>query len=143
MSVRDRQLLQRPRSTSRRRRLGALLIGLILCASPGIARAQNPFAPLPTQPSSTPTATTPAPTTSATSAGSGLSSTEQIGLVGAGIVVIAGIAFLIRRDAHARAPVTTRASASGQRGTAQPKAKRVEQSRAKAKAARRQRKRNR
>lgn len=82
-------------------------------------------------------------TTSTTSAGSGLSNSEQIGLIGAGILLIAGIAYLIRRDAHKRAPVTSRASASGQRGTAQPRAKRVEQSRAKAKAARRQRKRNR
>lgn len=130
-------------STARRRRTCALLVGLALCAGPGTANAQNPFAPLPGQPSSTTTATTPSPATNSTAAGSGLSGTEQIGLIGAGILMIAGIAYLIRRDARARAPVTTRASASGQRGTAQPKAKRVEQSRARAKAARRQRKRNR
>ena len=142
MPARDRLCVPRPGSTARSRWACALIVGLILCAGPGLARAQNPFAPLPSQPSSTTTAA-PATTASPTTAGSGLSGVEQGGLIGAGILLIAGIAFLIRRDARAKAPVTSRPSASGQRGTAQPRAKRVEQSRAKAKAARRQRKRNR
>jgi hypothetical protein len=81
-------------------------------------------------------------TTGASASSGGLSSTEQVALFGAGMVLIAGIAFLIRRDAHARTPAGRPAS-DAPRATVRPRAKRVEQSRARAKAARRQRKRTR
>lgn len=115
----------------------------MLCAVPGqaVAQGQNPFLPLPTQPTPPPTATTPT-TSSPASSGGGLSSTEQVALFAAGVLLIGGIAFLIRRDARAQAPVK-RPAGTGPRATTQPRAKRVEQSRAKAKAARRQRKRTR
>jgi hypothetical protein len=118
-----------------------VLAALILGAMPAVAAAQNPFAPLPTQPTQTPTATAPT-TSSPSTSGGGLSSTEQIALFAAGVLLIAGIAFLIRRDAHAQAPVK-RPTGTGPRATIKPRAKRVERSRAKAKAARRQRKRTR
>jgi hypothetical protein len=126
--------------TAHRRGVQAVLVCVLLLASPTAASAQTPFAPLPSEPSATTTATT-ASTTSTPSTPGNLSGNEQIVLIVGGLVLIAGIAFLIRRDAHAKAPVTARPSASGQRGTAQPRAKRVERSRAKAKAGRRQRKR--
>ncbi|MGI8801671.1 MAG: hypothetical protein ACR2KV_05785 [Solirubrobacteraceae bacterium] len=121
----------------------ALLVALTLCALPAAARgqspSQSPFSQLPSAPPSTPTVTAPTPSTTSTSGG-GLSSTEQIALFGAGILLIGGIAFLIRRDAHAQAPAG-RPAGAGPRATTKPKAKRVEQSRSRAKAARRQRKR--
>ncbi|MEA2297642.1 MAG: hypothetical protein QOF77_578 [Solirubrobacteraceae bacterium] len=118
-----------------------VLVGLVLWLAPSLALAQNPFAPLPSQPTQTPTATTPT-TTTTTTTGGGLSTTEQIGLFGAGVLLIAGIAYLIRRDAHAHAPAR-RTAGVGPRSTVPPRGKRVEKSRAKAKAARRQRKRTR
>jgi hypothetical protein len=128
-------------TTARRRGTLVCAVGLLLLLSPAPASAQNPFQALPSSPSQA-TPTTPTTTTTSSSSGAGdLSGNEQIGLIAAGILLIAGIAFLIRRDARAKAPVTTRASATAQRGTAQPRAKRVEQSRAKAKAGRKQRKR--
>ncbi|MCA1689953.1 MAG: hypothetical protein LC720_05825 [Actinobacteria bacterium] len=131
-----------PTPTARGRgRAGAILVVLLLGVSPGIASAQDPFAPLPSQPTSTPTTATPT-TSTTTGAGGSLSSIEQIGLFAAALLLIGGIAFLIRRDAGAHAPAG-KASGSGPRATIQPRGKRVERSRAKAKAARRQRKRTR
>jgi hypothetical protein len=125
-----------------RRWTGALAVALLLGLSPGAATAQNPLGPLPSQPAPTPTVSAP-PTTSTTStSGGGLSTAEQIGLFGAGLLLIGGIAYLIHRDAHAAAPVT-KAHSDAPRATVKPRAKRVEQSRARAKAARRQRKRSR
>jgi hypothetical protein len=140
VNPRDRSRTASLRTPARRRGCRACLIALALLLSPATAAAQNPFTPLPSQPAQT--VTTPPPVTTSSTSGIGnLSGTEQILLIGAGILLIAGIAFLIRRDARAKAPVTTRAAASAQRGTAQPRAKRVEQSRARAKAGRKQRKR--
>ncbi|HEU0315866.1 MAG TPA: hypothetical protein VFR49_00975 [Solirubrobacteraceae bacterium] len=138
--------LDRQRPARRRGRLRpALVLALVLAATPAVARAQGPLGPLPAQPVTAPTVATPPPTTattaSSTSSG-GLSSNEQVALFGAGIVLIAGIAFLIRRDARARTPAGRPAS-DAPRATVRPRAKRVEQSRARAKAARAQRKRQR
>jgi hypothetical protein len=118
-----------------------ILAAGVLVLGPGVAWAQDPFAPLPSQPTSTPTVATPT-TSSTTTSGGGLSSTEQIGLFAAALLLIGGIAFLIRRDAGAHAPAG-KVAGSGPRATIQPRGKRVEKSRAKAKAARRQRKRTR
>jgi hypothetical protein len=137
--VEARDQARRPRPA--RRSVCAGLAVLILCAVPAPAVAQTPFDPLPTQPTPTPTVTAPT-TSSPSTSGGGLSSTEQIALFAAGVLLIGGIAFLIRRDAHAQAPVK-RPAGTGPRATTQPRAKRVEQSRARAKAARRQRKRTR
>jgi hypothetical protein len=118
-------------------------MALVLAAMPGLARAQGPLGPLPAPPATTPTVTAPSTATTGTSGSTGgLSSTEQVALFGAGVLLIAGIAFLIRRDAHARTPAGRPAS-DAPRATVRPQAKRVEQSRARAKAARAQRKRQR
>jgi hypothetical protein len=131
----------RPPTTRGRGRAGAILAAAILVLSPGVARAQSPLGPLPSQPTSTPTIATPT-TSTPTTPGGGLSTTEQIGLFAAALLLIGGIAFLIRRDAGAHAPAG-KVAGSGPRATIQPRGKRVEKSRAKAKAARRQRKRTR
>ncbi len=144
MNPRDRQRPANPRTTARRRGSRACLVAVLLVLSPATAAAQspaNPFQPLPNQPAPTVATPTAATTTSSTSAAGNLSSTDQIGLIVAGLLLIAGIAYLIRRDAHARAPVASRAGGPVARGTTQPRAKRVERSRAKAKAGRQQRKR--
>jgi hypothetical protein len=87
--------------------------------------------------------TTPAQTTTtATESTSTSKSTSVVILgVGAAIVVLAGVAFVIVRDARRVAPVADGQLASG--GPARDQAARMRQRRAKAKAARRQRKRNR
>ncbi len=142
--IRAVDALDRQRPARRRGRLwAAVVLALVIAAVPGVARAQGPLGPLPAQPVTTPTVSTPTTVTTASSASSGgLSSTEQVALFAAGVLLIAGIAFLIRRDARARTPAG-RPSSDAPRATVRPRAKRVEQSRARAKAARRQRKRTR
>jgi hypothetical protein len=135
----DRRDRQRPAG---RRWPGTLAVALLLGLSPAVAGAQNPLGPLPSQPTPTPTVSVPTTTSPTATSGGGLSTAEQIGLFGAGLLLIGGIGYLIRRDAHAAAPVT-RAHSDAPRATVKPRAKRVEQSRARAKAARRQRKRSR
>jgi hypothetical protein len=139
---RERQRSAGPASTGRRWGR-TLLVAALVGLSPAAAGAQNPLGPLPSQPTQTPTVSVPTTSTPASTTGGDLSTTAQIGLFGAGIVLIGGIAFLIRRDARAAAPVTRSLSADAPRATVKPRAKRVEQSRARAKAARRQRKRSR
>jgi hypothetical protein len=136
---RERQRSAGPASTGRR--LGrAVLVAVLLGLSPAAAVAQNPLGPLPSQPGQAPTVSVPTTSTTAPTTGGDLSTAAQIGLFGAGIVLIGGIAYLIRRDARSAAPVT-RSLSDAPRATVKPRAKRVEQSRARAKAARRQRKR--
>jgi hypothetical protein len=139
MNADDRR---RPVSGRLRSGRAVLLIAASLLALPAAARGQSPFAPLPSQPTTTATPTVQTTTSTTSTSTGGLSSTEQIALFGAGIVLIGGIAFLIRRDARAQVP-EGRLASDRPRGTVQPRAKRVEQSRARAKAARRQRKRSR
>jgi hypothetical protein len=133
---------RRPAGGRLRSGRAVLLLALCLCG-PAAARAQSPFAPLPAQPTTTAAPVIPTTTTSTTATSTGgLSSTEQIALFAAGIVLIGGIAFLIRRDARSHTPAG-RPQSDAPRATVPPRAKRVEQSRARAKAARRQRKRTR
>jgi hypothetical protein len=88
-------------------------------------------------------ATTPTQTnTAATESTSTSKSTTVVILgVGAAIIFLAGIGFVIIRDARRAAPVAEGQLATG--GPARDQAARMRQRRAKAKAARRQRKRNR
>jgi hypothetical protein len=125
--------------------LVATLIGMTLWIAPASALAQNPLA-LP--PAPTPTVTTAPPVTTATtadssSAGRGLSKNEEALIFVIGVVLLASIVYVIRRDARAHAPKATTTERGAQRGTVPPLAKRVERNRAKGKAARRQRKRSR
>ena len=87
----------------------------------------------------TPTRTEPTESTESTSTSK--SSTVVILALGAAIVVLAGIAFVIVRDARRVAPVGEAHVSEG--GSARDSAARLRRRRAKAKAARHQRKRNR
>jgi hypothetical protein len=87
----------------------------------------------------TPTQTTTNASTESTSTSKSI--TVVILGIGAAIVVLAGIAFVIVRDARRMAPAGESQLATG--GSARDQAARMRQRRAKAKAARRQRKRNR
>jgi hypothetical protein len=125
--------------------LVAMLIGLVLWAVPTAALAQNPLG-LP--PAPTPTVTTTPPVTTTTtadssSAGRGLSKNEEALIFVIGLILLGSIVYVIRRDARSHAPKAGSTERSGGRGTVPPLAKRVERNRAKAKAARRQRKRRR
>jgi hypothetical protein len=128
-----------PRS---RRRAGCALaaVAVLLLAAPRPAAAQlnNPLAPLGgNQTTSTATASA-ATTTSGTSTGGG--STGVVALViGVAVVLLAGIAWLIVRDARRAAPMTSRPRGAPPARSAD----RVRRERERAKAARRQRKRNR
>lgn len=121
-----------------------MLIGLVLWAVPTAALAQNPLG-LP--PAPTPTVTTPPVTTTTTadssSAGRGLSKNDEALIFVIGLILLGSIVYVIRRDARSHAPKAGSPERGGGRGTVPPLAKRVERNRAKAKAARRQRKRRR
>ena len=113
-------------------------------AGPSAALAQDPpFTPLPPAPPEQ----APAPTTDTDDDGDGLSEQQQLLIALAGIVLLIGIGWAIVRDARSRAPVEerTRSADGGElpRATRPPPVRRAQQSRAKAKAARRARKRNR
>jgi hypothetical protein len=120
----------------------AALIGLALWIGPATAVAQNPL----TIPQA-PTPTTATPTTTAagdtSSAGRGLTKNEEALIFGIGVVLLASIVYVIRRDARSHTPSASATDQGGPRGTVRPLAKRVERNRAKGKAARRQRKRHR
>jgi hypothetical protein len=122
----------------------AALAGVLLIVGAAPAIAQNPLT-IPAAP--TPTVTTPAATTSTTadtsSAGAGLSKDEQALIFGIAVVLIGSIVYVIRRDARSHAPNAGAPDRGGTRGTVAPLDKRVARNRAKAKAARRQRKRRR
>jgi hypothetical protein len=122
----------------------AALVGLVLWAIPASALAQNPLE-IPTV--ATPAVTTPTTTTTSSadqsSASRGLSKGEEALIFGIGIVLLGSIVYVIRRDSRAHAPQAAGAERAGGRATVPPLAKRVERNRAKAKAARRQRKRRR
>jgi hypothetical protein len=124
--------------------LVAMLIGMVLWVVPAPALAQNPLG-LP--PAPTPTVTAPPVTTTtatdSSSAGRGLSKNEEALIFVIGLVLLGSIVYVIRRDARSHAPQASAGERSGARGTVPPLAKRVERNRAKAKAARRQRKRRR
>jgi len=121
-----------------------LASGLLLASGPPPAFAQNPLT-IPSAP--TPTPTVPSATTATSpdtsSAGRGLSTSQEALIFGIGAVLIGLIVFVIRRDARTHAPAGSSIERGRQRGTVAPLAKRVERNRAKGKAARRQRKRGR
>jgi len=119
--------------------------GLMFASVAAPALADNPLT-IPSAPAPTPTApTTPATTTTAdsSSAGRGLSTNEEALIFGIGAVLIGLIVYVIRRDARTHAPEGSSTERARQRGTVAPLGKRVERNRARAKAARRQRKRRR
>lgn len=128
------------------RRLPALVLVLALVA-PAAASAQNgaPFGPLPpAQPQQT---TTTVAGSSTNSDSGGLKGWQQTLIVVAGLVLLLGIGYAIVADARSVAPVADRLDdeeADGRRpGSRAHAARRKEQSRSKARAARAQRKRNR
>jgi hypothetical protein len=120
----------------------ALVISVLaLAALPAAAVAQqNPLAPLPQAPPDTSTVQVQTTSnTSSTTDDSGLGTTGDLLLYGAGALLLGGIAWLVVRDARRRAPVEELPSQP--RGTHSPQ--RHARARAKAKAAKQQRKRNR
>ncbi|HUN79809.1 MAG TPA: hypothetical protein VMU32_12855 [Solirubrobacteraceae bacterium] len=123
--------------------LGAVLLGGIAPAAVAAATAGAggnlvQEAEQAGQEEATKTTTTTATTGSETSGGSGVNFTLIIGLAAA-IVLLGGIAFVIVRDARSVAPVAEGPPTPGSRN---PEA-RLRKRRAQAKAARRQRRRNR
>ena len=122
--------------------IAALLLTAAL-AGPSPALAQDsPFAPIPPAPQEQP----PAPTADSDE-DDGLSEVQQLLIGLAGIVLLFGIGWAIVRDARTRAPVEDRSrtadGAERTKATRPPPVRRAQQSRAKARAARRARKRNR
>ena len=91
-----------------RRPTAILAVALVVAAlaAPAAAVAQSPFLPLPQ--GAQPTVQQPAVTTSS-SGGGGLKTWQEVLIVAAGLVLIAGIAMAILGDARRRAPVATRA----------------------------------
>jgi hypothetical protein len=126
-----------------------LLLAVLLAAAllpPAAALAQeDPFTPIPQAPPEQPPAPTPTPTQDDDD---GLSSTQQLLIGVAGIVLVTGIAWAIVRDARRAAPAEERRDdplhpGTRVKGSRTPPSARVKTQRAKAKAARRARKRNR
>jgi hypothetical protein len=125
-----------------------LLTLALLCAaligSSGAATAfaqQDPFGPIPQAPPDEPP---PAPRPDQQE--DGLSRTQELLIGVAGIVLLVGIGWAIVRDARSAAPVDAAHPVDDvdrPKATRPPPQRRVQQSRAKAKAARRARKKNR
>jgi hypothetical protein len=86
----------------------------------------------------------PAPVNSNASDSGGLSTLQLVLIFGSAMAILAGIAWIILRDAHRAAPVQERSQAPGEKKlSARERERRQRQRRDKAKAARQQRKRNR
>jgi hypothetical protein len=102
---------------------------------------QDPFGPIPQSPPEQ-----PAPAPAPSGADDGLSRTQELLIGVAGIVLLVGIGWAIVRDARQAAPVDRdhpMEEPDRPKGSRRPPARRVKQGRAKAKAARQARKRNR
>jgi hypothetical protein len=112
-------------------------------AAPAGALAQTPFAPLPSPSApAAPAQTAPARTSTTGDKGGGLSTGTELLIFVAALALIAGIAFVIVRDARAAAAKRRGGAPSkSERATTPPRGKRVQKSREKARAARRARKR--
>ena len=121
-------------------RIAALLIVLSL-AAPAAALAQSsPFTPQPPAAGDTQTQTTPVTISNSQAADNGgISGAGKAAIIAVGALLLAGIAWLIVRDARGRAPVVE--TEAGPKGTMSPQ--RHARARAKAKRAKQQRKRNR
>ena len=126
------------------RTLAAVLASLSLVAVPAAALGQaNPLGPLPTPAPEPPETVVVAPDNSG---GDGLEGWQEALILGAGAVLLAGIAWAIVADARSKAPVKDGQVAhpslehAPKRNRSQ---KQRERDRAKAKLARQQRKRNR
>ena len=124
-----------------------LLCLLVLCAALGasvavpVAGAQDPFGPIPQTPPEQ-----PPPTPPPEEDGGGLNRTQELLIGGAGLVLLFGIGWAIVRDARTSAPVDPEHPLDARdrpKGSRKPPARRVQQGRAKARAARRARKKNR
>jgi hypothetical protein len=113
-------------------------------AAPAGALAQTPFAPLPSPSApAAPAQTAPARTSTTGDKGGGLSTGTELLIFVAALALIAGIAFVIVRDARAAAAKRRGGGApsKSERATTPPRGQRVQKSREKARAARRARKR--
>ena len=120
-----------------------LLCLVVLCAAllAPVASAQDPFGPVPPAPQPE-----PAPAPPPDEEDEGLNRTQELLIGGAGLVLLFGIGWAIVRDARSAAPVDRdhpMEDADRPKGSRKPPARRVQQGRAKAKAARRARKKNR
>jgi hypothetical protein len=123
------------------RRLVPLLVCTALLA-PGAALAQDSFGPLPQAPPEPPQQPPPSDPRD----DEGLSSTQQLLVAAAGILVLGGIAFAIVRDARRAAPTEGRAPADigqGKKGSRTPPRQRAARGRSKSRAARKARRKNR
>lgn len=121
-------------------RLSCLFALCAALAAP-VASAQDPFGPVPQAPQPEPT---PAPPPE--DEDEGLNRTQELLIGGAGLVLLFGIGWAIVRDARSAAPVDSEhplADGDRPKGSRKPPARRVKQGRAKAKAARQARKKNR
>jgi hypothetical protein len=125
------------------RRLAIILLSALLLtwAAAGTAVAQqDPFGPIPQTPPEQPP---PAPVKDD---GGGLNRTQELLIGAAGLVLLVGIGWAIVRDARNAAPVDRDHPLDDPdraKGSRTPPERRVKQNRAKAKAARQARKRNR
>jgi hypothetical protein len=125
------------------RRLAIVLVALLLSLAPcSIAAAQlGPSAPPSLTQDEPPP---PAPANSHADDDGGLSTLQLVLIFGSAMAVLAGIAWIILRDAHRAAPVQERPHAPTDRKlSARERERQQRQRRDKAKAARQQRKRNR
>jgi hypothetical protein len=119
----------------------AACAALIGAAGASVAAAQDPFGPVPQAPPQA-----PAPAPAPEQQDEGLNRTQELLIGGAGLVLLFGIGWAIVRDARSAAPVDDEhplEDPDRPKGSRKPSAKRVKQGRAKAKAARQARKKNR
>ena len=127
------------------RPLALILLCLLLAGgatAPAALAQSDPFGPIPQAPPDVPE---PAPVPTDDDEG-GLNRTQELLIGAAGIVLLFGIGWAIVRDARSAAPVDAEhpmADSDRPKGSRTPPARRVKQGRAKAKAARRARKKNR
>jgi hypothetical protein len=121
-----------------------LVAALAGSAAVPVAHAQqDPFGPVPQAPPQQPA---PAPPPPPDEDDGGLNRTQELLIGGAGLILLFGIGWAIVRDARSSAPVDAEHPMSEPdrpKGSRTPPARRVAQGRARAKAARRARKKNR
>ena len=127
--------------TARRTTLIVLLTLVFAVPATGVTVAEDPFGPVPQAPPQQPP---PAPAPAEQD--EGLNRTQELLIGAAGLVLLFGIGWAIVRDARQAAPVDDEHpidEGDRPKGTRAPPERRVRQNRAKAKAARQARKRNR